>query len=353
MSVPHFDFVVVGSTPQARLIAGLLAGTHGKTVAFQGESQSGYRLARGVDLSVGVVTRPETWALLAVLVPETIKLIGKLGGRRAWSRIDPILFADGTDGKAALSHVRHMANAFGIAAERVSPRDLGAGRDGIILRDAVLLHRPQLEVALDGWLVQTGATRLDDHALVQINADGSARLPGDPGMSFGQTVLVGDMALERHLDRSGWPSSLMRETCSTILTEPTAPIAAPIMHQLDTRLTLTQPPARGISAMGPGDIDTFTSNLHDLMGAERIVRQAGQASYTRVVSRDGAAVVGRLGGTGPDIVAGFGMSGAFFAPAIARWLCGRAGSAEAAWLGARLCDRDPAASGVAEAGGPQ
>ena len=72
MTEAHADFVVVGSTPLARLVAGLLASVHGKTVVFSGESQSGYRLPRGLDLSVAPITRPETWALLKAVLPESL-----------------------------------------------------------------------------------------------------------------------------------------------------------------------------------------------------------------------------------------------------------------------------------------
>src|SRR5690606_15373761 len=129
--------------------------------------------------------------------------LGKIGGRGSYSRIDPILFADGDEGKEALSHLRHMASAFNVAAERVSPRDLGAGRSGLVMRDAFVLHRPQLEPRLDAWLAASGVHRLDDRALPAIAADGSATLEGDAPLQFGQTVLVGDMALLPTLERQG------------------------------------------------------------------------------------------------------------------------------------------------------
>lgn len=350
MTASRLDFVVVGNTPQARLIAGLLAGSHGKAVALQGESQSGYRLARGLDLSVGPVTRPETWALLRHLVPETHKLVARAAGRRTWSRIDPIFFADAPGGREAIGHIRQMASAFGHAAERVPSRDLGQDRDGIVLRDATLLHRPALERGLDRWLEKLGVRRLDEATPLRIAADGSATHAGTSEVEFAQTVLVGDAALARYLDNRDWPQLLFSESASTILTEPTPPIASPVMHQLDTRLTLLQPADRGISALGPGAIDAFTMGLRDLLGSERPFRQAGQSSYQRFVTRDGGPAVGRIGGTGLDVVAGFGMQGAFFAPALARWFCGAATSEEDRWLRDRLVDRTT--SVVGEPGGP-
>ena len=70
-----------------------------------------------------------------------------------------------------------------------------------------------------------------------------------------------------------------------------------------------------------------------------------------MITADAAPAVGRLHGTGPDVLAGLGPIGAFLAPAIARWLCGVAVPAENTWLGARLVDREAVGSPVAEFGG--
>ncbi|MNT89335.1 hypothetical protein D3C72_2300460 [compost metagenome] len=87
-----------------------------------------------------------------------------------------------------------------------------------------------------------------------------------------------------------------------------------------------------------------------LLDKERQFRQAGQSSYETLLTADAAPALGRLRGTGPDIIAGLGPSGAFLAPAIARWLCGKGTAAESAWLGARLVDRQAVPSSVAEFG---
>ena len=349
MTEAHADFVIVGSTPLARLVAGLLASAHGKSVVFSGESQSGYRLPRGIDLSVAPITRPETWALLRTNLPEALKLVSRIGGRAAWSRVDPIFFAEATASKEALAHIRHMAQAFGHAAERVQSRTIGTGRDGLLLRDAVLLHRPSLEPSLDKWLDQHKVRRLRDDETLSVRIDGSAELiSGDGRIEIAQSVLADDVALLRHVAPAQWPALLERRVTSTISTEPTRPIAAPVLHRLDTGLTLVQQAGRGIAAIGPGAIDPFAAALGVLLGKEREFRQAGQSSYEALVASDAAPAVGRLRGMGPDVLAGLGPNGAFLAPAIARWLCGKGEPAENAWLGARLVDRKATASPVAE-----
>lgn len=351
MSETRADFVIVGSTPLARLVAGLLATAHGKTVVFSGESQSGYRLPRGIDLSVAPITRPESWALLKASLPEALKLLSRLGRRGVWSRVDPILFSQVPSGIEALSHIRHMALAFGYAAERVPDTTIGANRDGLLLRDAVLLHRPTLEVALDQWLQRAGVRRVAEHEQLTVRPDGSAELQtGEQRLDIGQTVLADDPAIIDHVQVAQWPALLTRHLTSTIFTEPTRPIGAPVMHWLDTGLTLVQQAGQGIAAIGPGAIDPFAATLGMLLGTEREFRQAGQSSYETLVTADAGPAVGRVRGSGPDVLAGLGPSGAFLAPAIARWLCGKASPDEATWLGARLVDRKPARSTVAEFG---
>lgn len=350
MTEARVDFAVIGATPLARLVAGLLASAHGRSVLFVGESQSGYRLPRGLDLSAAAVTRPETWALLGHTVPEVLKLVARVGGRRAIRRLDPIVCAEGRLAREALAHVRHMAGAFGLAAERVPGTLLGPGREGIHLRDTALLSRPLIEPVLNRWLEQHGV--LTGTAAIAVRPDGSgeARIAMDQRVEIGQVVLADDGAILAHLQVGTWPEVLLRRTASTIVTEPTAPIAAPVMHQLDSGLTLLQQSERGITALGPGALNPFLTALTVLLGDQRQVRQAGQSSYVQVVPADGAPVAGRVHGRGPDVLAGFGPTGAFLAPAIARWLCGQGNAAENAWFAARLADRRVVPSAVAEFG---
>ena len=343
MSDTEVDFAVLGSTPQARLLAGLLASEHGRKVALAAESEAAYRLPHGLDLSAAPITRPETWVLLASLVPETVKLLSRIGGRSAWARVDPILFADLPAPAEAISHIRHMASAFGIAAERVPPDLVGPGRNAIYLRDCVVLHRAALDAALDAWLDRLGVVRLT--GAVSIQADGSGSAPGgDAHCRIARVILADDTALLRHLPTDTWPALLVRELGNTLLLEPTAPMAGAIMHQLDFGLTLHRQPHGGLVALGPGTADDFAGRLVALLGRERSPRLAGRSQYVSITTADGAPAVGQIGGVGADLLAGFGFTGAFFAPVIARWLCDCASPAETSWIEARLIGRSVAAS---------
>jgi hypothetical protein len=316
-----------------------------------GGSQSGNRLPRNIDISVGAVTRPETWALLTATMPEAIKLIHRIGRRAARVHLDPIIFADGAEAKDALGHVRHMAAAFGLAAERVPGGLLGSGREGLLLRDAIMLYRPVLEPALDHWLSAINVLHPDAGAAVTLNDDGSGTVETDDGtIEVGQVILADDAAIFAHLPATHRPGLLVPQSAMTVLTEPTSAIAAPVMQHLDGGTTLVQQAERGIAALGPGPEIDFADRLASLLGKRRHFSQAGQSRHQRILTADGAPAVGRIGGVGVDVLAGFGYTGAFLAPAIARWLCEVATDAENAWLGGRLVTRAIERSTVADLG---
>lgn len=342
------DFAVFGSSPLARLLAGLLASTHGRKVIFVGESQSGYRLPRSVDLSVAPITRPETWALLGEGIAETKRLLSRIAGRGAFSRVDPIFFSDTESGSEVLSHIRHLAQGFRVAAEPVSASRLGPGRNGIILRDAIRLNRPVLEPALDQWLDKHKVQNVVAESIT-IAFDGSVRI-GAHGEEYSaqQAILADPETIMALLPLRHWPSLFLRESTATILTKPTQPLAAPVMLEIGTGIVLLQQPEGGMAGVGPGDLGGFSGQMQMLFGRDRQIEQAGQTTFTTLHTSDGAPAVGRAAGVGADVVAGLGMVGAFFAPALANWLAGVAQPHQASWFDARLVNRTARSPNVTE-----
>lgn len=342
------DFLIIGSTPLARLLAGLLAASHGKSVILAADSHAAFRLSRSLDLSVGLLTRPESWALLAHTMPETIRLITRIGGRRTWSRRNPVFQADSDAAQEALSHMRHMAQAYGHAAELVTT---GLARGSVVLRDAVLLHRPALEPVLDAWLGQSGVRLKRPEETLTLRRDGSAILGIAPEqVEIGQVVLADDAAILAHLPAEQWPALLTRQGACTVAGACSTPMAASILIQVDNGMTLVQQAHRGLTALAYGRAEQLEPRLRALVGAQVAFRPAGQASYDIVGTTDSAPAVGRIDGDGMDLLAGLGPTGAFLAPAIARWMAGSASSEEDNWLRARLVTRAPLGSVVADIG---
>lgn len=348
MTQPQVELVIFGSTPLARLLAGLLHAVHGRKVAFAGASHARYSLPRGLDLSVGLMTRPESWALLARTIPETSRMLAKIAGRKAVQHANAVFFADGPQGQEVLGHFYHMASAFDVSPEVAAPSQLGRDRKGVRIRDAIRLNRPIIEPALDGWLDEIGVMRLAPDR-VEISADGSARLWVEEEEQFApHAILADDAAIIAHLPLPQWPQRLLRRTVSTILTTPTAPLVERVMIHADSGTVLAQQDGGGVAALCPGDLASAAARLTGLLSDNRQLQQAGQVSYPALITDDGAPVFGKIAGSGADIVAGLGLTGAFLAPALARWLAAEATPDEADWFGRRLVDRDTTPSPVAD-----
>ncbi|WP_375449530.1 hypothetical protein [uncultured Devosia sp.] len=349
MSERHVDYAIIGSTPLARLLAGLLASTHGQTVVWAGDSHAAFRLPRGIDLSVGPLTRPDSWAVLAQAVPETVKLLARIGGRTSIQRLDPILFAATPAGQQALAFTLSSALGFGHAVERLPADQFGRGRAGIVLRDAVHLQRDRLEPILDRWLDGMAVDRLPwSQTEITVSPDGGARLVrGDDVTLAGRTILADDEAILAYLPADSVDRLFIRQPMTTILTEPTFAMASRVMVQVDADLAFVQANHRGVIAIGAGDHDRCVSEIGVLLGANRQLRQAGGAGHERLRSRDGAPVMGRVG-DGPQVLAGLGSIGAFLAPALARWCTGTARPEETDYFAARLAGRSLSPSIVAD-----
>jgi len=321
MGAEPFDFAVIGSTPLALLLAGLLSGRHGRKVCMVGESYAPYRLPRGFDLSVAPMTRPETWALLASSAPETVKLIAKVAGKRVYERLDPLFVAETTAGRDALGHIRNMAVGFGHAVEPQMGKTLPDGATGSRFRDAIFLHRPALAAALWPWLQACGVHH--------VTAEAPARA------EF--TVVVNDAAA---LELGAQP--LRPAPAISLATGAVERLPARLTAFLDRGLVLRQGQGGGIVAIVSGDGEDAAGQLGSVVQGP--ARRTGEAAFVRATTADGAPVIG-LVSPNTFVIAQLGLAGAFLAPPIARFLAGTASAEEAEWIEARgpLADRSAVA----------
>src|SRR6185437_14119842 len=305
MRNPAYELAIVGSTPLAGLLAGLLASEHRRRVVLVAEASTAFRLAQGFDLAAGPITRPETWALLRDGTKETLKLIGRIGGRAAVRRIDPLFICEMEESAAALSHMWHVALGFGLAVER---RTMPGVLPGVAFRarDVALLDRPTLGAALAGWHAKLGVQRLDaGNTNAVISRDGSVRLhAGGQTIEAAHAVLADDIAVAAHIDDATSDPVLGLLPTTVMATEPTRKLAAPAMV--------------GSCLAGHGPL-----------------KRVGQRVFRSVVTRDGGPLIESRAGRGASLVAGLGMAGAFFAPALARLFAGVAGGGEAEYFSRR------------------
>ncbi|CDP52719.1 hypothetical protein [Devosia sp. DBB001] len=317
MEAAAFDFAIIGATPLALLLAGFLAERHKRSVCLVAEFHDDYRLPRGFDLSLAPLTRPETWALLAASEPETTKLVTRVAGKAAFSRLDPMVVAESPAGADALSHARHMALGFGHEVEAIAAgAGLPEGATANRFRDAVLLHRGAMAKGFVPWLESLGVRRVRS---------------GEFQAEF--TVLADDEAVLSH------DNGLIKAVAATgIATAPAAKLAAPFMTFLDRGLSLHQLDNQGVIAVARGEVEEASGQVGAAL--PQGARLAGRAAFPLAAATDGAPLLG-LSRPGVFTIAGFGATGAFLAAPLARYLAGAASDAEAAWIEARspLADR--------------
>ena len=136
---------------------------------------------------------------------------------------------------------------------------------------------------------------------------------------------------------------------TTTLTVPAHRLAAPIIRFPDRGVTLVQRSDLSVLALIAGDSDIDERLASCLTGPFPLARRAS-SHYLRLVSIDGAPLIGALGESGMFLIGGLGDAAAFLAPPLARLLAGRATETEAGWFAAHdpaLADRAAVADFVA------
>ncbi|MBI4922482.1 MAG: hypothetical protein HY834_12095 [Devosia nanyangense] len=326
-----FDVALFGSTPLARLVAGILARDHGRRVLLIGREASPQRLPRTIDSALPAATRPETWSLLRAGELETLRLLGSIGAAEAVSRITVAVHGDTEATAVALAHIAHLAMGFGMAGRSTGPVHT--------FRDVALLNADALSPKLAPWLASLGVTAADsDAAQLGFLKSGAAELTvSGERVAAAQIVLADDPALLDLLPEAQRPEQLIVQPMTATLTAPTRRLPAPVVRWPARGITLLRRPGDSVLALIDGDTDTETRLASALPGPFPLARLA-TSRFRRVVTTDGAPLIGRLKPSKLTILAGLGDAAVFLAPAIARWLAGVSSDDEKRWFAAR----DPA-----------
>ncbi len=335
MASDSFDHLIIGSTPVAGLVAGLLAIEHGKRVCLVGEPFSPFRLQRHFGVSISPVTRPETLILIKRASAETGKLITGIG-KGLMSRVDPLFVAETRDSAGALSHFRHLAMTLGYAVEPVADRSL-PGAFMVKVRDAQLLGHGKLEPALEAWLGRHDVRHLDEaDTEVILRKDGTARIAHDGHVvEAAQAVLLGDRAILQYLDADNLDRSIATIPGASFLLEGGKALPSPFVSYVDRGVMVEQNGRASMSALVSGDPVTARARLGSVVAKSGALRIAGETAHPTLRTADGAPYVGAARGSKVTIVAGLGPVAPFLAPLVARHLAGKSAPDEAQWIAAR------------------
>lgn len=334
-----YDHLIIGSTPLAGLVAGLLRREHGRRVCLVAEPYSSFGMERRFDCSIAPVTRPETLALLKRLAAETLKLVNGIG-RHLTDKVDPLLVAESPASMAALGHFQHLAQLLGIEVERLADRTISEGRM-LRVRGQHLIAHHRFAPALEAWLDQIEVTRLaPDDSAITLRKDGTARIvAGGREIEASTVLLADDAAVLAHLAPDAWDRAVVRIDSTALLLQPAKPASTPLSLWLDRGLVLRQEAKGALAATLTGDRHIAEARVAGAAMRSLPLRRAGAASFDSLATTDGAPLLAAGRGTRVLHLAGFGLSGAFLAPAIARQLAGVASEAEAAWLTAHGATR--------------
>jgi hypothetical protein len=341
MLSPAYELAVIGSTPLAGLLAGLLAAEHGKRVVLVSQGSSLFRLVQGIDLGAAIITRPESWARLTAGTIETRKLVRRIAGRGALRRIDPVFVGETAASRTALSHMRHVALGFGLAVER--REGLAGGESANFrLRDVALIDRQRLADGIATWHAKVGVLRLDAGGTnAVVSRDGSARLNANgQTIEAAHAILADDAAIAAQLVESSDDAILELLPTTAMATEAARRLAAPALIYPDRGVTLLRREGGSLLGLATGRAETAAARVGNCLTGQRPLKRVGQRLFRAVVSRDGAPLVEIRPGERVSRIAGFGPPAAFFAPALARLVAGAASTEEMAYFTARRPDAD-------------
>ena len=334
-----YDHLIIGSTPLAGLVAGLLRREHGKRICLVAEPYSSFGLERRFDCSIEPITRPETLALLKRLVPETLKLLGGIG-KTLTDRVDPLLIAESSAGIAALGHFLHLAQLLDLPVERLADRTISEGTILKVRNQHILAHH-RFAPPLEAWLDAAEVRRLDpDDTTITVRKDGTARITAAGGDAEAmQVLLADDAAILAHLTPDSRDRALIPGLSTALLLQPAKPVPHPFSVWLDRRMALRQEPKGSLAAVLADNRDTVEARVASAAPRSLPLRRAGEARSDTLVTSDGAPLLAPARGIKVTHLASFGLTGAFFAPAIARQIVGVATADEAAWFAARGATR--------------
>lgn len=318
--INHFDFIIVGSTPLSAVLAGVLSKMHGASVCWAGQFRHPLRPQNGFDISVGPSTRPETWQLLRTTVPQTTKILRQIGDGKLLERVDTLLVSQAGAGAEALAHIRNIAPAYRVQAERVAiSENFG---DGYRFRDVTRVFRRPLLAALPGWLEANDVTIIADQSMKFIaQRDGLTRIEvGEQKITAKSAWLCGGEALMRHGREEDINALFAAVPKTSLLMEPTRAMPSAVMQAIDTGLTVYQRDSGALDCIGCGDINTVGTATAALIAQDAPLRLAGQSQFISLESRDGGPIVGSARAGGISYLGGLGSTGMFQIPAIARVL---------------------------------
>ena len=322
---------VVGASPFAWLLAGLLASDHSRAIVLLSPPPNPYVLRALPSLSLAPVTRPQTWSMLLGHARPAVRRLSRIVPTIG-ERIDVRMFARSPEAATALSHMRHIADGFGYPADPVEKSPLGTS---VGLRDVRMIDAGALHAAAPSWLTAANVAVLNSMDGLKIRRDGSARFGTT---AIDQVILADDDAIVQWLDPDEIGTFARLETWTGVETAPQRHARYRAGFDLDTGAVFAQASDGVVRAAARNDDGKALTRIADCLTLDPAPRLAAQSGFTRLCSHDGAPVLGPTRRGKLFVVAGLGVLDLVLAPLVAGIISERASGLEVEWAAAHGAD---------------
>lgn len=324
----RLDFIVVGATPLAVVVAQLLARAHGKKVALVGAAEHPLRVSRGFDLSVAPLTRPAHWDLLTSTRGETLKIMGELG-RAIVQPTDIAFTGHGRRAEVTLGHIRHLAAGFGELTEPLTREAVIRHGNGFILRGAMRLRRRAFFATARNWLAQAGVGWFTQGSCaLSVSSTGTILSTGDQKFRADSTLFCDGRMAADLVAPENLPVEVTSIAYCGLMTEPGTKLHWPSLVDVGANALAFLHDKGRAEAWVAGDKETAIAWLEGVMEHNNRTRLAGLAELAILGTPDGAPLIARMPRIRAQLALDLGASGLFVAPALARYFAGEASRAE-------------------------
>ncbi len=324
------DFVLVGSSLKAGVIAGLLAKQHKKRVCLIIRGARQYQLARTFELSFDCATRPETWDMFSALDGESTKLVRAIGGRGCLARINPTIVCHTKASGNALAHMYHVARGHGYEMERLGDFKAFGAQAMFHLFGARMVRHNMFWPAMLVWLEKCGVQIIEPcHTRFSFHRDGAGRMiNGQNEIEAGCVVLADEEAVLQHAGAKDIERFFITCRATSLLSAPLTSLSDQFILSPEHRFAAMghKKGRMEFSALaGPKDMAAL---INANVPVTNNISRSGQTAFDTLFTRNGAPMAGKLGRSNFWVLSGFGHAGVHFAPALARLLVDKSSQKE-------------------------
>ncbi len=319
----NFEFTIFGNTPLAALLACSLSKLYGRETALLGQFAHSSLPSHGFDISVDIITQPQTWRLIKKNISPFEDLLKDFSNETVYEKIDPIFIARSKKSADALNHARNVAGLYGFSIEK---QELTKGvMQSIQFRDAIRIKRRSMFAGLDSWLNRNNVKLLNANNIeLKRNASGVVKIiSANETIVSKHIVFVDDEAILNHIPQKDISNNFFKTTTNALMLEPAKKLKSSTIINIDDSSILFQHANGAIDCTSQDDFTSISNIINSYGKNNRDIKLAGKAQFSSIISKDGAGVFGSLSGTKLSYIGGFGTSGAFLTPTMAKILVGK------------------------------